>query len=48
MALETGSFQRERREYPTGTMWSELREDFKAFRDIRPFREIRVKSHYFL
>jgi len=35
-------FQREKREY------SELREDFKTFRGIRPFREIRVDTHHFL
>jgi hypothetical protein len=36
------SFQREKRKD------GELRGDFKAFRGIRPFREIHVRNHYFI
>ena len=40
VSLDTGLFQREKRDY------SEYREDFKTFRGIHPFREIRVNSHH--
>lgn len=40
VASYTNLFQREKRKY------SELREDFKTFRGIRSFREIRVNTHH--
>lgn len=42
VSLDTDLFQREKHEY------SELREDFKTFRGILSFREIRVNTHHFL